>query len=104
MRVDLRAYGLEPPEKGKTGRTGQTPPSEVQPGEAVALDQTRFSFDQTRVQKLEAQVMAQPDIREAKVEALRQAIGKGEYAVDDGQVADALISDLAAGSTTRGQG
>jgi len=62
------------------------------------VDQTRFSFDQTRVQALEAQVLAQPEIRQAKVQALQQAIGNGEYSVSAGQVADAMASDLGGGT------
>jgi flagellar biosynthesis anti-sigma factor FlgM len=58
------------------------------------VDQTRLSFDQTRVQSLEAHVLAQPEIREAKVQSLRQAIGNGGYSVPASQVADALISEL----------
>ena len=58
------------------------------------VDQTRFSFDQTRVQSLEAHVLAQPEIREAKVQSLQQAIGSGEYSVPASQVADALVSEL----------
>lgn len=60
------------------------------------LDQTRFSFDQTRVQSLAAHVLAQPEIREAKVKSLQQAIGNGEYSVPAKQVADALVSELGA--------
>jgi flagellar biosynthesis anti-sigma factor FlgM len=57
------------------------------------VDQARFSFDQTRVQSLEAHVLAQPEIREAKVQSLQQAIGKGEYSVPASLVADALVSE-----------
>ncbi|MFZ0798285.1 MAG: flagellar biosynthesis anti-sigma factor FlgM [Terriglobales bacterium] len=109
MRVDLTTFGVEPPDKGKTGRTGQTggpvsgatssttggAPSNASSGTS-GLDQARFSFDQTRVQSLKAQVLAQPEIREAKVRSLRQAIGNGEYSVPAGQVADAMVSELGA--------
>ena len=72
MRVDFTTFGLEPPEPGKT----------------------RFSFDQTRVQSLEAQVLAQPEIRAAKVQSLQQAIGNGNYSVPASQVADAMVGEL----------
>jgi flagellar biosynthesis anti-sigma factor FlgM len=97
MRVDFTTSGLEPPEKGTTGRVGHTDPAGTAPGTGTSssgLDQTRFSFDQTRVQSLEAHVLAQPEIREAKVQSLQQAIGNGEYSVPVSQVADALISEL----------
>jgi flagellar biosynthesis anti-sigma factor FlgM len=99
MRVDLTTFGVEPPENSKTGRAGHTGGAGIATGSAAAstsvLDETRFSFDQTRVQSLGAQVLAQPEIRGAKVEALQEAIGKGEYSVPPSQVADALVSDLA---------
>jgi len=108
MRVDLTSRGVEPPESGKTGRAGQTgsgtassvsgSASSSTSGSTSGLDQTRFSFDQTRVQALEAQVLAQPEIRQAKVQALQQAIGNGEYSVSAGQVADAMASDLGGGT------
>jgi flagellar biosynthesis anti-sigma factor FlgM len=102
MRVDFTTSGLEPPEKSTTGRAGHAEHA----GTATAagagtgassisgVDQTSFSFDQTRVQSLEAHVLAQPEIREAKVQSLQQAIGSGEYSVPASQVADALVIEL----------
>jgi anti-sigma28 factor (negative regulator of flagellin synthesis) len=42
--------------------------------------------------------MAQPEVRQQRVELLRQSLGKGEYVVSDGQVADAMLADLTSGS------
>ena len=106
MRVDLTSRGVEPPENGKTGRGGQTGASGTSASSASSStsssasgpDQARFSFDQTRVQALEAQVLAQPEIRQAKVQSLQQAIANGEYSVSAGQVADAMASALGAGT------
>jgi flagellar biosynthesis anti-sigma factor FlgM len=50
------------------------------------------------VQSLEAQVLAQPEIRQAKVQSLQQAIASGEYSVSAGQIAAAMASDLGAGA------
>jgi flagellar biosynthesis anti-sigma factor FlgM len=98
MRVDFTTFGLEPPEKGKTGRAGQTEAAGTGASSTSGVDQTRFSFDQTRVQSLEAHVLAQPEIREAKVRSLQQAIGNGEYSVPASRVADALVSELGGGA------
>jgi flagellar biosynthesis anti-sigma factor FlgM len=62
------------------------------------LDQAHFSFDNTRVRALESEVMAQPEVRQQRVDLLRQSLGKGEYAISDGQIADAMLADLTAGS------
>jgi flagellar biosynthesis anti-sigma factor FlgM len=100
MRVDFTTSGVEPPEKGTTGRAGHAEPSGTATeagAEASSIsggDQTRISFDQTRVQSLEAHVLAQPEIREAKVQSLQQAIGNGEYSVPASQVAEALVSEF----------
>ena len=96
MKVDLTSFGVEPPERGTTGRTGQTGAAGTGARSAAGVDQTRFSFDQTRVQSLAVQVLAQPEIREAKVQALQQAIGNGEYSVPPSQIADALVSEYGA--------
>jgi flagellar biosynthesis anti-sigma factor FlgM len=96
MRVDLTTtFGVEPPENSKSGRAGQSGGSKIGTGGASGPDQTRFSFDQARVQSLQSQVLAQPEIRGAKVQALRQAIGNGEYSVPSSEVANALVNDLA---------
>jgi flagellar biosynthesis anti-sigma factor FlgM len=94
MRVDFTTFGLEPPERGKTGRAAQTEAAGTGASSNSGLDQTRFSFDQARVQSLAAHVLAQPEIREAKVKLLQQAIGNGEYSVPASQIADALVSEL----------
>ena len=106
MRVDLTSRGVEQPENGKTGRAGQTGASGTTASSApsssssstLGLDQASFSFDPARVQSLAAQVLAQPEIRQAKVQALQQAIGNGEYSVSAGQVADAMVSELGSGT------
>jgi flagellar biosynthesis anti-sigma factor FlgM len=100
MRVDLTTFGLEPPEKSKTGRAQQTEAAAtgaagIGATTTPALDQANFSFDRTRVQSLAAQVLAQPEIRLAKVQPLQQAIGNGEYSVPPGLVANAIVSELA---------
>lgn len=99
MRVDLTTHGAEPADKGSTDRARAAPASDQNRSETAPVDRARFSFDNTRVRALEAQVLAQPEIRQERVDALRQAVGKGEYAVSDGQVADAMLADLAAGTS-----
>ena len=94
MKVDFPRFGLEPPDNGKTGRVGQTEAGGTGASSTAGLDQAHFSFAQTQVQSLKTQVLAQPEIREAKVQALQQAIGNGEYSVPASKLADALISEL----------
>lgn len=97
MRIDLRTVGLGPPEDRKTDRATTNRGHDVH--STGDVDKARFSFDQARIHSLEKQALEQPEVRQQRVELLRQAIGKGEYAVSDGQVAAAMIADLAAGSS-----
>jgi len=98
MRVDLRTSGTEPADSGKTDRAHPTPATGEHGNQTFALDLTHFSFDQARVRALEGQVLAQPEVRQQRVELLRQSLGKGEYAISDGQVAEAMLADLTSGS------
>jgi flagellar biosynthesis anti-sigma factor FlgM len=99
MKVGVTTHASEPPDREKTSPASPMPASAVHENDADLVDNARFSFDQKRLQSLEAQAMAQPEVREQKVEVLRQAIGKGEYAVSDVQIADAMIAELCGGST-----
>ncbi len=99
MRVDFTTFGVEPPDQGKTGRAGQavgnagTGASNAT-GSASGADQASFSFDSTRVHLLEAQVLAQPEMRADKIQTLQQTIGDGSYSVAASHVADAMVSEL----------
>ena len=101
MRVDLRAYGVEAPDKAKTDQAGKTSGSATPEPGAAGADRARFSFDQARVRTLEAVALAQPEIRQQKVDSLRQAAGKGEHAVSDAQIADAISADFGAAAGAR---
>ena len=96
MKVDLTRVGLEPPDHGNTVRPGQAEKTTGGVSSTAGPDQARFQFDQVRVHALRAQVLEQPEIREAKVRTLQESIGKGEYAVPASHVAAALLSDVSA--------
>jgi flagellar biosynthesis anti-sigma factor FlgM len=104
MRVDFTTFGVEPPENSKTGgagpagNSGRGATSSTAGSSTAGVDQTRFSFDPARIQSLQAQVLAQPEIRDAKVRSLQQAIGSGEYSVPASHVAAALINELGGGA------
>jgi flagellar biosynthesis anti-sigma factor FlgM len=59
------------------------------------MDQTRFSFDQARVQSLEAQVLAQPEIRQQKVSSIQRLLVTGRYQISDQQIAQAMVTEWA---------
>ena len=77
-----------------TGRSDK-PASAEQPATATPQDQTSFSSDQTSLSSLEAQVLQTPDIRPDRVAAFKEAIGKGQYAIEPEKIADAMLNEMA---------
>ena len=94
MRVDQTNRGSESVETSKPERARLTPSPVERGSETAVPDQTNFSFSQSRVQALATQVLAQPEVRQQRVDLLRQSLGKGEYSVSDRQIADAIIADV----------
>lgn len=62
---------------------------------AAASEGATFSAGKVGVNTLEAQVLATPEIRQDRVEALRQAISSGNYQLDPAKMADAMLSEAA---------
>jgi flagellar biosynthesis anti-sigma factor FlgM len=92
MKVDLN---------GLTGSTldgiksPQRTPSEAAPAvsteSAVGEDAATLSVDSARVNSLVAKALSVSEVRQDKVEALRQAVENGEYKVDPAKIAEAMI-------------
>ncbi len=97
MRIDLTNYGAESVDNSKRDRARAAPAAD-HGSETAVPDQAHFSFDQPRVRALENQVLALPEVRQQRVDLLRQSVGKGEYSVSDNQLAAAIIADLTNGS------
>jgi flagellar biosynthesis anti-sigma factor FlgM len=103
MRVDLTTSDIGHTDNGSSARTGrgaaQSASQTEDPASAgIAVDRTQFSFDQTRIRSLTAQALSAPEVRQAKVSSLAQAIGSGEYSVDAGKIAGAMISAYGGGT------
>jgi flagellar biosynthesis anti-sigma factor FlgM len=98
MRVDLTNHGTEQVDSSRKDRSRATPVASERGSETAVPDQTHISFDQTRLRSLASQALAQPEVRQQRVDLLRQSLGKGEYSVSDTQIADAIIADLTSGS------
>jgi len=92
MKVDLNGLagsaldGIKSPQRtpSETAPTTSTDPT-------AGEDAATLSVDSARVNSLVAKALDAPDIRHDKVEALRQAVQNGEYAVDPAQIAEAMI-------------
>jgi negative regulator of flagellin synthesis FlgM len=60
-------------------------------------DQVQFSVDNDSIQQLKTSLSQVPEVRQERVNALRQAVSDGSYQVSDQQLSDAMSSDLLVG-------
>ena len=56
-------------------------------------DRTTLSSDTTSLASLVSTALSSPDIRQGRVDSLRQAISNGEYKVDPASVAAAMVGE-----------
>ena len=97
MRIDAPLplpENLQPHKVARSGSsTQQSRPAPVDSGQ----DQAQLSVDSDTVQQLKANLSQVPEVRQERVNALRQAMSSGSYQVSDQQLSDAMGSDLLAG-------
>jgi flagellar biosynthesis anti-sigma factor FlgM len=95
MRVDSNQSVQSLPESGRSdgpspaGSDARSPASRPQ-----SDDQVQFSGAQGQVQALAEQVLQFPEMRQEKVNALRQAVLDGDYQVGSTQIADAVFAHM----------
>jgi negative regulator of flagellin synthesis FlgM len=86
MRIGLNAP--HPPEIS----TDRASTSSASTQSASATQQAdKFSGDSVSLNSLAAQALQLPDVRQDKVDSLRQQIASGEYRVDPQKTADAML-------------
>jgi flagellar biosynthesis anti-sigma factor FlgM len=94
MRVDGPLPFTENLQPEKVGRSGssnqQSRPAPVDSDQ----DQAQLSVDNGTIQHLKSSLSQVPEIRQDRVDALRQAVSNGSYQISDQQLSDAIGSDL----------
>jgi len=60
--------------------------------QSTAADRTTLHSDNVSVQSLTSQAMSTPEVRQEKVDTLRQSVNSGEYKADAKETADAIVS------------
>jgi len=94
MRVNAPVsfpQGLPPDKIGRSGSTAQQNRSTpANSGE----DQARLSVNNNTMQQLMSGLSRVPEVRQERVDALRQAVNGGSYQVSDQQLSNAIASDL----------
>ena len=93
MRIDLNSILLNATERDdKTRNAGSKAPSAPSAPTAPSVeDKTSLSVDTLSISSLEAQAMTTPQIRQDKVEALRQSVQNGDYKVEPDKIARAIL-------------
>jgi negative regulator of flagellin synthesis FlgM len=87
MRIEL---SLPQPTEVSTNRASNSPVSSQSASAASPTD--NFSGDTVSLSSLSAQALQLPDVRQDKIDTLRQQIASGQYQVDPQKIADAILS------------
>lgn len=92
MRVDFNAGNAVPENAVPT--SSPVRPQSAATTETVSGDSTRFFSGEVGVSTLASVALHEPEVRSAKVEALRQQIASGNYAVSPQQIAGSILEQL----------
>lgn len=90
MRIDS---GIPVQSQVEIDRTQKKPASGVPDGGAAGVT-AEISKDVVRLSSLEVQANASPEIRQEKVNALREAVDSGTYEVSNEALASAIMRDV----------
>lgn len=88
MRIDLAAGATS------SGTQAEKISSRVAPASASQTEQTHLSESGTSVGKLETAALNSPEVRAAKVQALRLQLESGTYQVTPAQVAGSILEQM----------
>lgn len=92
MKVDLNGTAPDPI-PSQRGSSPAPQPSSL--SHNAAEDKATLSLGRDHIAALTSQAMATSETRQDKIEALRQSIASGQYKVDPGQVAEAILGEAA---------
>lgn len=98
MRIDQNPGAQPLPESGRSVQPSLTNGGRgaAASGNALGEDQAQLSGTHVQMQALTAQALQFPEIRQEKVNALRQVVRDGTYQPSPRQVADAVFAHMAA--------
>jgi len=94
MRIDLNPSAMQ-----ELGRSSDTAAGE-KPGDMTRLvapnadDVAHLSSGSDAVQRLKMQLDALPEVRQQRVDALKQAISDGAYKISPQALATAMLADI----------
>lgn len=101
MRIDLNHESQPLPESNRSSTPGTAVPVSTSASSGLAgsgEDQAELSGALVQVQALVAQASQLPEVRQERVQALRQAVESGTYQASPEQVAGAVFAHMIAGA------
>jgi flagellar biosynthesis anti-sigma factor FlgM len=97
MRIDSSQTAQPLPESGRGGNLSPAgTEARAAMSSALGEDSAQFSGTGVQIQALVAQTLQFPEIREEKVNALRQLVAGGSYKPSPKQVAEAVFAEMQA--------
>jgi len=80
--------------QGQTARTNQAPasPAAEKQGERADTDKVSLTGAAETLRKLETAIASVPDVNTDRVERVKNAIARGEYAMDNNRIADKMLA------------
>jgi negative regulator of flagellin synthesis FlgM len=94
MKLELsNLTASQPLEKTTRESSSNVAATTVNPASSTTGDRTTFQSDAKTVQSLVTQALATPDLRQGKIDAIKQSISNGTFTFDANKVADAIIAD-----------
>lgn len=94
MKVELNgvdAATLSSVNSTQRGQAAAAAISGMQADPEVGEDKATLSADSTNIQALTAKAMESREVRQDKIEALRQAVQNGTYKIEPDKIAEAMI-------------
>lgn len=101
MRIDGNTGAVPPQVASKTSETAESnsasaSAAETLTGGILGEDQADLSGGYVQVEALTAQALQFPEVRQEKVNALRQGVENGTYQPSSDQVAQAMLAEMVA--------
>ncbi|MGA2921176.1 MAG: flagellar biosynthesis anti-sigma factor FlgM [Candidatus Sulfotelmatobacter sp.] len=90
MKIDLSGSTPDPMITSRGNHQDATSTSQVH---NAGGDTTSLSYDRANIGSLTSQALSSADVRQDKVDALRQAIGSGQYKVVPNKIAEGMLQE-----------
>jgi flagellar biosynthesis anti-sigma factor FlgM len=91
MRIDLNGPAIN---QLATEKQNKPEASKTEAHLFQSEDKATLSLDTVGLNQLETQALQSPEIRQEKVAALREAVRSGQYQVEPGKIADAMLNEF----------